>query len=357
MMRWLVLAALVMMLSACGHERNKDYAAMNKIPMKAVCVGRMLVDLPKGSPLEWQQQFNYAKVSKLPAPIDDAQKFWAFVKKRKTELAQPTSAHPNGSLGVYKQVGENAAIMQFQDPELPSNPELTPDIYFTERYLWLGHWAYKYQTGELFEKQAAALLPRIEKTFGQVEPISNYDPPAKAGFCIDSAMVVGKIGPIWSAASANVKQWKGVSVDAGAGEDDGSREKLSWQKTSHALKTPTPLEDLEMYESYAKESKRTNDDDRVVSMDVLRKRDVQLAGMKGQEIAFKLKLANGQEYYRFEWDSIDNAERTNKASFSFSLMAGSKDFIPDYVPPPPQEDLLALWDAMLDSLKPRPSAR
>ena len=70
-----------------------------------------------------------------------------------------------------------------------------------------------------------------------------------------------------------------------------------------------------------------------------------------------MKLANGQEYYRFEWDSTGNAANPNKTGVSFSLFAGNKDYVPDYVAPPPQDDLLALWDAMLGSLKPRPGAR
>lgn len=75
-------------------------------------------------------------------------------------------------------------------------------------------------------------------------------------------------------------------------------------------------------------------------------------------VHFKVELTvNGQEWYRFEWNYSGDAATPRKAGFAFGLEAGAKDYTPDYVAPPPQDDLLALWDAMLASLKPRPGAR
>lgn len=34
--RWATVAVLAMAMAACGHETNKDYAAMNKMPMRTV---------------------------------------------------------------------------------------------------------------------------------------------------------------------------------------------------------------------------------------------------------------------------------------------------------------------------------
>jgi len=350
--RWATVALLAMAMAACGHETNKDYAAMNKMPMHTVCVGRMLVELPKGGQMDWQQQFDHATVDRLPLSINTSSMFWTFVDKRKTELEQPTKARPQGTLGIYKKVGDNAVIMQFRDAEIADLQG-----YYTERYLWLGSWGYKYKTGGVYDNQAAELLAQVENTIKQVEPIDNFQPPQGLGFCIDGALVTGKIGPIWSGVSSSIKGWKRVSVNVGASEDDGTRIKFSWEKVSHPLPMPTPFDDLEMFKSWAGESKRSSDDDRVVSFEVLRKENRQLMGMPGEEIAIKAELANGQEWYRFEWNSLDDATRPLKSGFSFGLEAGDKDYTPDYVPPPPQEDLLALWDVMLASLKPRPSAR
>lgn len=352
-LRWWLLVGLVALLAACGQDpiANKDYASMSKVPMHAVCVGRMMVDLPKGRPLEWQQQFDYAKVSKLPTSVDDAQKFWALVNSRKRELERPTTVHPDGKSVVYRKYGENAAILLIRDPDAE---ELGYSIDDTERYLWLGQWGYKYETGALSSREAVALIPKAEKTFDQVKPISNIDPPAPRGFCIDSAMVVGKIGPVWSGPSVRVPSWEGVTVSAGASEDDGSRTPLPWQQTtSHKPVVPTPFEDLEMIQGWAKHAKKREDKSRVVSFHVLRKENKDVAGMKGQEIAVATELANGQRWYRFEWYSEDDSSGPDKAGFSLDLEAGANSYTARYASPPSEKDLLALWDAMLDSVKHR----
>src|SRR5699024_640844 len=154
-------ALLAAMLTACAGLKldNKDYAAMNTIPLRTVCVGRMLVDLPRGNPLEWQQQFDYARVSKLPLTVRTKKAFEEYVQKRKAELEQPADVNPQGRLVKYAPVGNDAVIMLFR-------PEHVPDTYvYTERYLWLSHWGYKYETGALSDDKALDLLQRIKKTF------------------------------------------------------------------------------------------------------------------------------------------------------------------------------------------------
>jgi len=350
--RWAIVAVLAMAMAACSHETNKDYAAMNKVPMHTVCVGRVLVDLPEGGKMDWQQQFDRATVDRLPSSVNTTSLFWAFVGERKVELERPTKARPQGTLGIYKKIGDNAVIMQFRDAEIADLQG-----YYTERYLWLGNWGYKYKTGGLYDNQAAELLAQIENNFRKVVPVNNFHLPQEPGFCIDGALVTGKVGPIWSGVSSSIKGWKNTSVNAGASEDDGTRTKFSWEKVGHPLPIPTPFDDLKMFKSWVNESKRSGDDDRAVSFEVLRKENRQLAGMQGEEIAVKATLANGQEWYRFEWNSPNDTTKSRKPGFAFGLEAGNKDYTPNYVPPPSQDDLFALWDAMLDSLKPRPGTR
>lgn len=353
---WLAIVAAVLLLVGCTHRDNKDYAEMNKVPLQSVCVGRMLIGLPKGGKVDWQQQFDLARVSRLPYSINTANAFWYTVAGRKAKLEMKTKVHPNGNLRTYEKIGDNAVVFQFQDPELPSNPDLTPNVYFTERYLWLGDWGYKYETGELFANDASGLLGLIKGTFSQVHPINNYRPVTEPGFCIDGARVAGKIGPIWSAATATITGWKDVVVDVSARENDGSRPKPSWERNAHAPAVRTEFQELDGIKEWAAASARSGNNDRVVSFDVLRRRDRPLAGMDGQEIAVKAKLADGQEWYRFEWNSLGDDQRPNKSGFSATLEAGDQQYTSNYSAPPPQEDLLALWDAMLDSLKPRPGA-
>lgn len=350
-MRWAAVAILAMAMAACGHETNRDYAAMNKIPMHTVCVGRMLVDLPKGGQLDWQQHFDYAQVSRLPASVSNASAFWVMVEKKKDALGSEKHKTEPSLLSGYLKVGNDAAMLLHR--------ESASDVYGydLDRYLWLGHWGYWFESKALFDNGQKDQFSSFDKAFKQLTSIDDFRPPQEPGFCIDGALVTGKIGPIWSGVSSSIKAWKGASASAGASEDDGSRAKLPWEKTGHSLPPVTPFSDLEMFKSWADESKQSSDSDRVVSFEVLRKGNRQLAGMPGEEIAVKATLANGQEWYRFEWSSSSDAARPRKSGFTLGLEAGDKDYTPRYAPPPPQDDLLALWNAMLASLKLRPGAQ
>lgn len=351
MARWWVAIMLAVAVVACGHDGNKDFAAMNKTPLRTVCVGRMLVDLPKGGPLAWQQHFDYAEVSRLPDTVKDSKDFWALVQSKKDSLASQKHNTESSLLSDYLKVGDNAAMLLHRESE--------SDVfgYDLDRYLWLGHWGYWFESKALLANSEKSQFPTFDTIFAQLEPIDNFQPPAKSGFCIDSALVTGKIGPIQGGSSVKVAQWKGVSIDVSTSENDGSRAPRSWEKRRNPPTPPTPFDDLGMMQDSAKESMKTSDSARIVSFEVMRKKERRLAGMDGQETAVKLKLANGQEYYRFAWGSTDDATRPDKSGFGFQLEAGADQYTPDYATPPSEDDLLALWDATLDSLKPRPGAR
>ena len=152
----------------------------------------------------------------------------------------------------------------------------------------------------------------FDKVFVQLEPINNAKPLDKPGFCIDSALVKGKVGPIWSGVSVNVPQWRDVSVPQELVKMT-DHDPLLGQKVGRQLPVPTPYEMLGDREDFAKESEKSSDAARIVSFDVLRKRDKKIAGMAGQETAFRMELANGQKYYRFDWSSIKGATRLDKA--------------------------------------------
>lgn len=347
------LSWLVLCLSLCivGCEKNsyENYADMNKIPMQTVCVGRMLVDLPQGK-LDWQQHFDYAKVQRLPTTIDTIDSFWNLVEQNKNKLSNQKHRTDTNMLSGYKKVDKNSAML------LHRNSKYDISGYDLDRYLWLGNWGYKFESKALLANNERTQFTQFDKFSSQLKSHSDATASRTAGFCIDSAVVTGKIGPIWSGPSIQVKQWKGVSVSAGAREDDGSREPLPWQKNRSQPTIPTAFDDWEMINEWASESKRSDADDRVVSFDTKRKRKKEIAGMEGQEIVIHAKLANGQNYYRFEWDSINDDSRKNNSGFSLSLNAGAKQYTSNYQAPPHEENLLALWDAMLSSLRPRSGA-
>lgn len=338
-----ILLALFLLIAACnGHEKHENHADLNKIPMQTVCMGRMFVEMPQGK-LNWIQHFDFAKVKRLPATIDTSHKFWSAVVKKKDKLLSQDQRMDNSMLSGYKKINAYAAMLLHRDSKYDISG------YNLDRYLWLGDWGYHFESKALLANNERNKFTQFDEFVGQLTPISNTAPPEKSGFCIDSALVKGKIGPIWANAATEVKRWKGVRVSVGTSEDDGSREPLSWQKDKKVLSPRTPFEDLN--------SRKSHVPDNQASFTVIRQQNKELSGMKGEETAFKVTLDNGQKYYKFVWRTIDKESSENKTGFGFQLSAGDYYYTTNYHEPPDQEELLALWDTMLVSLKNRPDAR
>ncbi|UWZ70897.1 hypothetical protein [Xanthomonas oryzae] len=72
-----VLALLA--LTGCGRQmphQDKDYAAMNTIVMRPVCIGRFELSIPRDGERDWRTDVDWAEVTRLPFKLRTTEDFW-----------------------------------------------------------------------------------------------------------------------------------------------------------------------------------------------------------------------------------------------------------------------------------------
>ena len=78
---------------------------------------------------------------------------------------------------------------------------------------------------------------------------------------------------------------------------------------------------------------------------------------KGQLIAYRMKFNNGRFRYRYFWEADTKwPASAAKPGVSIDLQFDDEDLRAPNITPPSEDQMLALFNAVLDSLKPRPGA-
>ncbi len=347
-----VLAPLVLglALAACqGRDpETKDYAAMNTIPLKTVCIGRLQVDLPQKAMKEWRAEFDRAEVTRLGFPVQDKDSFWAAAQKRKQELESlPHETEPN-QLGLYERVGEDAAILLYRDSDHWTGG------YKMDRYLWLSDRAYKFESGP-WPNEIKHQLDRYSRVFTQLVPHDAWDRPQTAGFCIDGATVTGRIVEIDASVAAPLLQWPKAEISIGTGEAADPSQIPDTEGIDERLGSAIGTMELEQerYREMAKAAPEISSEPEFPKeFDVLRQGARPLGSRQGEAAVWRKTLNNGAVLYKFLWINSEKAPSTpDNPSITLEMTVGD-EYAPDKKPPP-EEEMIALWDAVLASLKPR----
>lgn len=307
---------------------------MNAVPLKPVCVGRLLIKVPERSNINWTASFDRSEVARIPLDESTTESFWETVEKRKSELEALPHDTESSQLGLYQTVGENAAIILFRD----STHRVSS--YKMDRYLRLKGAAFRFETGS-WPNKIKSEVQRNSQIFSKLSAHDARGNPVGAGFCIDGAAVIGDIGQIEAGLTVDLPQWKHTSLSIGtfellppAEEPTSAFQDLKDQQEGYsnaALRSP----EVRQEPLYAKE------------FDILRKRERSVGGFAGQEAAWRKTLVNGAQVYQFIWQSQEPNGTPSQPGLVIQLSAGLERKPED--PPPPEEDLLALWDAVLQS--------
>jgi len=148
------------------------------------------------------------------------------------------------------------------------------------------------------------------------------------------------------AASVDVDEvngWKGVSVGIATAEN----------KTKAGDAAAVTLdEEKKLYEEYRKANPKL-----VKKQDILRDHVLTLGGFKGREFVVKTEYGNGKIRYVFDWTY--DGEVLSTARPYISIYSTFNDEQPESAAfdiPPPESQLLAMWDAVLNSLRWRKGA-
>lgn len=332
---WFALV-LLLMSTACQVRRidNKDYADMNQIPLTPICIGRLIAEVPQRGIRDWEANFDNAKVTRLKEA--SAEEFWRRVNGRKQELqSQKHDIEPN-RLNDFRRIGDNAAIILFRDDQFQT------EIMEMERYLWSGDRGYFFDTASQRDSVKNE-LDRFTTVFSKLKPVARQDKPVDSGFCIDGAAVSSDVGEIGTDFGVEIRGWKRTSLDIGTSEYGkplyepmSAFKSLEDQQNGYRdalLRSPRVLQEPLYITEFA----------------VLRKRERSVGGIAGQEAVWRTAHVNGATYYSFEWQSLAQTGTARDPRLVIQLLAGNESYPEDK--PPPQDDLLALWDAVLESAR------
>lgn len=345
----LVAAGLLLTpLAGCGQTQQPTWeipemdARTNNIPLAPVCVGRLRIDLPASARHDWAQSFDESRVYRLPGTIGTSELFWAEVEKRKRELeAQPHDSE-GSLLSEFDPVRSNAALLFFR------SSAVNIYTYEVERYLWLGDRGYRFEGGIANEEKKS--VGHYTSVMDQLSARNDNEEPFAPGFCIDGAVVTGPLPQLVANVDVKVPGWKRVSVVASSNEVNSPPSEalvVEGEDSSVDAELKRIQEVNEIYRPHAAEIETYPKE-----FDVLRQRDRVVAGLAGREAVWRQGLTNGATLYSFVWHTHDARQgpRGNLGG-SVSMDVGDEREPGNEVPP--EEDLFALWEAMLASAKVR----
>jgi hypothetical protein len=347
----LLSVLLFLGFAACQpHYQNTDRSSMNKIPLRPTCVGRHIINLPTDAPQGWTQQYgNYLRIERLPYSINTLERFTALIEQRRNELASAPHDTEGHLLSEYKQTSPDSWLLLSRDSAV--------DVYTynIERYIWTGHWGYRFTKG--IATKGRSLIDADPDPVKDLLPIDNVNPPSQVGFCIQDAMMNGPPDRGMATVSVDVPGWRKATLVARVSEHGKEPEPddLDRKNSSPPNRTFSFLDrDKFVFDSVRKMSfsDKASEGQMPTVFEVLRRRERLIDGRQGQEAVWKTVDRRGDVVYRFEWDSIDELQNRNLPALVVRMNIGSYQE-QDVIPTPPEGDLFALWDAVLATLHKR----
>ncbi|AKO05967.1 hypothetical protein ACU16_19565 [Xanthomonas oryzae pv. oryzicola] len=342
-----VLALLA--LTGCGRQgphQDKDYAAMNTIVMKPVCIGRFELSIPRDGERDWRTDVDWAEVTRLPFKLRTTEDFWGYVEARKQFLQSQKHDTEPSLLSLYEKVGDNAAMI------LHRQEATNKSSYFLERYVWLGDRGYFFKTDDQGD-DVKARLPGFERILSRLVPHDGLERPVTNGYCINGATITGVIPDVSSGVFMRSPGLKATVLYMGTVEyADPAKIKDTPGLDPRTMSAFGNLEiDKQKYD-YLKANTSARDLGSPKSFDVIRKESRNAAGRPGEEAVWRIGYHNGAVVYHFLWLNSDAAPSTpHNPSLTLSLNVG--DEMDPSKKVPSEQQLFALWDAVLDSVKPR----
>ncbi|WP_268243526.1 T6SS immunity protein Tli4 family protein, partial [Xanthomonas oryzae] len=198
-----------------------------------------------------------------------------------------------------------------------------------------------------------AKLEGYKKILGRLVPHDGLGRPVTNGYCIDGATITGVIPEVSSGVFMRPPGLKAGLLYMGTVEAaDPTKLKDTPGLDPRTMSAFGNLEIEKQKYDYLKSNAPSDDPEAPKSFDVIRKGVRAAAGRPGEEAVWRIEYHNGAVVYYFRWLNSDAAPSTpDNPSLTLSLDVGDEMDPSKKVPPEPQ--MFALWDATLDSIKPR----
>ncbi|WP_237384845.1 T6SS immunity protein Tli4 family protein [Xanthomonas oryzae] len=304
------------------------------------------LSIPRDGGRDWRTDLDWAEVTRLPFNLRTTEDFWGYVEARKQFLQSQKHDTEPSLLSLYEKVGDNAVILL--NRQEPSNDV----VYYLERYVWLGDRGYFFKgLGEGDEIKAK--LEGYKKILGRLVPHDGLERPVTNGYCINGATITGVIPDVSSGVFMRSPGLKATVLYMGTVEY--ADPKKIRDTPGLDPRTMSAFGNLEMDKQkydYLKANTSASDLGSPKSFDVIRKESRNAAGRPGEEAVWRIGYHNGAVVYHFLWLNSDAAPSTpDNPSLTLSLNVG--DEMDPSKKVPSEQQLFALWDAVLDSVKPR----
>lgn len=308
---------------------------------QTICIGRFVLQMPADLQSKWQKYSYNADEIETTTGISLA-RFNDVVEGRERNLTNKKRMDSTGRTLLQTNVPWlETAVSPHRNSRLFVFREIDArDIsggYVTEGYVWRDSTMFVLKSGADSGKISVAIADEADK-IGRIEARDNRIVPAEAGFCFDGGMVAGGT-KFYELATAYFERPStpggaifGIEMRPNVPSDDKLLDRV-----------PRLMQMMGNLASHTR---------------TLRRGDRMLAGLDGQEMLTKI-TADGVTAYYFIWEAKGEPESVVHPNTHIELRVGgelNEKTNRRETSVLSEEDVLVLWDELLNSFRLRPGA-
>jgi hypothetical protein len=332
MTKVLLLLAVSLLSAACNGSDDKEISSMTPFKhLKTECIGRVLIGLPNGVE-SWTQMVEAIDIKRSEAK--DEKEFWAGADAEEATLR--ASKHDDeGSLLSHVSRGDPSRFLFHRKNSWDRVG------YQVKGFYWAGRNGYLANDSMLSTEKFEDVVRIFTHPFIRLKNRSPDDAALAEGFCIDGAIVTGPPNNV-TRADYNVRPIERPGLSIGLLVEE-NQEHLGGSAFD-SLKTEERSAGGRGGEVGLKQFK------------VLRKQQRNLDGFDGEETISLTELKNGTKLYSFRWRTLGQLKSIVSPHITITMDTNNPLQDGTYIKTPPAEEMIGLWDAVLDSLRHRPGA-
>jgi Tle cognate immunity protein 4 C-terminal domain/Tle cognate immunity protein 4 N-terminal domain len=328
-----ILRGCIVEIAARNPNRSHTMTEYTK-DMKTVCIGRYVLDIPARSRFAiGSQGVDSIKIERLPLSAPNAKAFVDAMAEYERRQRSPGPSSATRDLFEVRRPTESSRIFLFYEDHAAKEVGLVQ----IEGRGWL--------TGNEYSFRNDAASEYLEGTIAQINrlvsgfmPIRGDELPTQPGLCIDGGFIVG--APFDSenlTAGVELEGFPGVGLSI-TSETSGRRE------AGHTL-----LDRTASAKDFAASAGAAG------GIEELRKAEVTIDRRKGQEYVAVFRAKGGRS---LDAKAEVYGDGTAKLpTFKINLVSARPDQPTEQSQKAlSDEDVLAIWDAVLKSIRPRPGA-